>query len=358
MKNKLSILIFIILLSYNDALISQEDSFVRGLCTEAPSKEDVPKFVELIDTKLSTNGLNTLVLRIDYSYEFKKRPELRGNNPLSEADIKKIVSVCKKHNIKLIPQINMLGHQSWEINLGKLLEVYPQFDETPSIQLPKEYKWPNADGLYCKSYCTKHPDVHNVVFDLIDEITEVFESEDFHAGMDEVFYIAHEDCKRCFGEDPSILFANEITKLRNHLNETNKRLWIWGDRLIDGKTTGIGLWEGSYNNTHRAIDFIPKDVVINDWHYEQAHYTPMLFAYKGFDVIACPWNKPDVAVNQVEMMRHLKQNSPSEMKSKFRGIMHTYWGSTKTLIRELNRTNNETDDYAVATFERLCQLWK
>jgi len=42
----------------------------------------------------------------------------------------------------LIPQINLLGHQSWESQIGKLLEVYPQFDETPSILLPTEYKWP------------------------------------------------------------------------------------------------------------------------------------------------------------------------------------------------------------------------
>lgn len=36
---------------------------------------------------------------------------------------------------------------------------------------------------------------------------------------------------------------------------------IWGDRLIDGKTTGIGAWEASMNNTYRAIDLIPKDVL-------------------------------------------------------------------------------------------------
>lgn len=44
-----------------------------------------------------------------------------------------MVDVCKKHNIRLIPQINMLGHQSWASKTGKLLAVYPQFDETPGV---------------------------------------------------------------------------------------------------------------------------------------------------------------------------------------------------------------------------------
>jgi hypothetical protein len=64
-------------------------------------------------------------------------------------------------------------------------------------------------------------------------------------------------------------------------------MWIWGDRLLDGKTTGMGEWEGSYN-TYRAIDMIPKDVVICDWHYNRADKTSVYFAMKGLRVITCP----------------------------------------------------------------------
>ena len=253
--------------------------------------------------------------------------------------------------------MNLLGHQSWASEIGKLLEVYPQFDETPSIKLPAEYKWPNPDGLYCKSYCPQHPDVHAVVFDLVDEIIEVFESDAFHAGMDEVFYIAHDDCERCKGGDPAVLFAGEVAKIRNHLAQNDKKLWIWGDRLIDGKTTGIGLWEGSYNNTHRAIDLIPKDVVINDWHYEKAHATPVLFASKGFDVIACPWRTPEVATNQVKMIDMLKNNASAEMKPRYKGIMHTFWSGARTFIDGMNDVEKAKDDPSVKTFKELVKVW-
>jgi hypothetical protein len=130
------------------------------------------EFVSFIDTVLAPSGVNTLILRIDYNYRYKSHPELVGENALRKRDVGKLVEVCKEHNIRLIPQINLLGHQSWATKVGKLLEVYPELDETPGIKLPKEYKWPNADGLYCKSYCPLHPDVHKIVFDLVDEITE------------------------------------------------------------------------------------------------------------------------------------------------------------------------------------------
>ena len=94
-------------------------------------------------------------------------------------------------------------------------------------------------------------------------------------------------------------------------------MWIWGDRLIDGKTTGIGMWEGSYNNTHRAIDLISKDVVICDWHYERPDKTAVYFAMKGFRVITCPWRKPDVAVQQLRDMVAFRQHATQAMQVGF-----------------------------------------
>ena len=111
--------------------------------------------------------------------------------------------------------------------------------------MPEKYEWPNADKLYCKSYCPLHPEVHKVVFDVVDEICDAFETNAFHAGMDEVFYLGEDKCPRCGGRDKAELFANEIRLIRDHLAQKNRRFWIWGDRLIDGKTTGLGMWEAS-----------------------------------------------------------------------------------------------------------------
>ncbi|HUM65749.1 MAG TPA: family 20 glycosylhydrolase, partial [Chitinophagaceae bacterium] len=238
---KLPLLLLLIVVSLTKTSTAQNvlDSLVptRGLAIAAPPAYYVDSFNLFIEKELAPRHINTLILRVDFNYQFVSHPELRDSSALSKDQVKKIVSVCKKNNIRIIPQINLLGHQSWHTRTHNLLRVYPEFDENPEVKMPETYKWPNADSLYCKSYCPLHPGVHKVVFALVDEIVDAFEADAFHAGMDEVFYIGNPKCPRCGGKDKAALFAGEVTRIRDHLARSGKELWIWGDRLIDGYTT-------------------------------------------------------------------------------------------------------------------------
>ena len=371
---KLSIIFFVLFsfLMTNPLAFSQQSPEkvfqVKGFSCTSPRHREVDRFVKFIDEELAPRGVNTLILFVcdkDYNYQFESYPQLGDTSALSKVDVKKMVAVCKKNNIRIIPQINLLGHQSWREKPNKLLEKFPQFDETPYIKLPEKYVWPNSDELYCKSYCPLHPDLHKVIFALIDEICDVFESDVFHAGLDEVFYLGDEKCPRCSGVDKAELFAGEVTAIRNHLAEKNRELWIWGDRLIDGKSTGIGLWEASYNYTWRAIDMIPKDVVICDWHYERADHTPVYFAMKGFRVITCTGRKPETSVQQAEDMARFRKNTTKEMKPRYYGMMQTVWSFTDQFIdafygkQPVNATGrgNPSDGFK-ALFKRMDELEK
>ncbi|MDR2038261.1 MAG: family 20 glycosylhydrolase [Bacteroidales bacterium] len=306
---------------------------VRGLAIAAPSPSGLELFLKFIETELAPAQFNLLILRVDFNYAYETHPELRDPVTLSKADVKRIVNICSKYNIQIAPQVNLLGHQSWAGQIGNLLKVYPEFDETPHVKMPEKYEWPNPDGLYCKSYCPLHPDVHKIVFELVDELLDAFETNLFHAGMDEVFYIGDDKCPRCSGRDKAELFAGEVTRIHQHLQQRNGRLYIWGDRLIDGKTTGIGMWEGSMNQTHRAIDMIPKDVFICDWHYERADLTPVYFAMKGFDVATCPWRKPQLATVQLNDMLRFRQQSVKETARHFRGMIQTVWSGADSFLK-------------------------
>ena len=317
-----------------DASNSRIDSLlpVRGFCIAAPQTGNIDKFTKFIREELAQRKVNTLILRIDFNYKYKSHPELSDSVALSETDVKKLVKACRENSIRIIPQVNLLGHQSWAGNIGNLLRIYPEFDETPLVKMPVKYVWPNPDGLYCKSYCPLHPLVHDIVFEIVDEICDVFETDAFHAGMDEVFYIGEEECPRCSGRDPAELFAGEVRRIHDHLALKRRRLWIWGDRLIDGKTTGLGEWEASFNNTYRAVDMIPKDVIICDWHYERPDQTPVYFAMKGFSVVTCPWRMPEVAKLQVSDMVRFRNNSTQEMKERFLGLVQTVWSEAEQFL--------------------------
>lgn len=298
---------------------------IKGFCIGSPSQKGVDRFIKFINEELAPRGVNTLILLIDYAYQFKTYPQLADSGALSNADVKKIVAACRKNKIRIIPQINLLGHQSWANHPNKLLQEFPQFDETPYVKMPVNYKWPNAEGLYCKSYCPLHPDLHKVLFAVIDELCDAYETDAFHAGMDEIFYLGSDSCPRCSGIDKATLYADEVSRIKNHLALKNRELWIWGDRMIDGKTTGIGVWEASYNFTWRAIDMVPKDVVICDWHYERPDLTAAYFAMKGFRVVTCPWRTPQTAVLQTEDMARFWKYATPEMKPRYYGMVQTTW---------------------------------
>lgn len=319
---------------------------VRGFCIAAPAPSDVDPFIKFINDELGPRKINTLILRVDFNYQYESHPELRDSIALTRDDVKKLIRAARENGIQIIPQINLLGHQSWAEKTTALLRVYPQFDETPHVKMPEKYVWPNPDGLYCKSYCPLHPDVHKIVFALIDEICDAFEAQAFHAGMDEVFYIGDDKCPRCAGHDKAKLFADEITRVRNHLRQRDRTLWIWGDRLIDGRSTGLGMWEASMNNTHRAVDMMPKDVMICDWHYERADKTAVYFAMKGFNVVTCPWRNPEVAAIQLADMHSFRKTSAPEMRDRFQGIVQTVWSDAQTFLDGFysNASDPETGD--------------
>ena len=351
--------IFLILLfpflMFNTAF-SKEKLPIRGFCISAPLSTDLDAFIGFIASELAPRNVNTLILRVDYNYQFESHPELRDESALSKAEVKRLVEVCRLNKIRLVPQINLLGHQSWASKTNNLLRVYPEFDETPQVKMPDKYKWPNDDGLYCKSYCPLHPEVHKVVFELVDEICDTFESDAFHAGMDEVFYIGNDKCPRCAGKDKAELFGNEVNLIRDHLALEKRQLWIWGDRLIDGKTTGMGMWEASENNTHRAVDLINKDVVICDWHYERPDQTAVYFAAKGFNVLTCPWRMSEIAIKQTQDMFRFRASSAPEMKERFQGMMQTVWSGAGQFLDEFygrRKDGKEGDNTASNCFKAM-----
>lgn len=101
---------FLLIASILSSLASSAEIETRGFFISAPKSESIPRFTAFIENELAPRGVNTLILRVDYGFQFKSHPELISNNALSLPEVKKLVATCKKHDIQLIPQINLLGH--------------------------------------------------------------------------------------------------------------------------------------------------------------------------------------------------------------------------------------------------------
>ena len=330
---------------------------VRGLHLSGPAKREVPALLQFIGETLPKEGINTLILEINYGFNYQSRPELSNPSGLGKEEVQQIAKACREKHVELIPQINCLGHQSWDQRTDRLLEKHPEFDETPG-------KYPQNKGIYCRSYCPLHPQVHAVVFDLMDELAKACDAKSFHIGMDEVFILADPDCPRCKGKAAAELFADEVKTLHDHLQQIGCRMWMWGDRFLDGKATRIGEWEASQNGTEAAIDLVSKDIVICDWHYERAHETAQTFAKKGFGVVECPWRKPAVALGQLAQVRALRADPDKAVAERALGMVHTTWcGFTPFLKAYQAQTAGEPPSKNAAgetaqCFRELCQAMR
>ena len=242
---------------------------------------------------LAARGVNVLVLEVDYAFEFSSHPELRiAEKVMTRAGARRFVAACRKRGIRVIPQFQSFGHQSWARDTWPLLTKYPELDLTPGA-------FPQNEGIYCREWDPMNPRVYQIVYALVDEIVDAFDADAVHVGMDEVFLIGHDASPSTKGKDTAEVFAKAVNDLYAHVvKKRGLRMIMWGDRLIDAERYDYGEWEASKNNTWPAIYMIPKDIVIADWHYEPRDSYPSLplFLDKGFRVLPTSWK--DVAASR------------------------------------------------------------
>jgi hypothetical protein len=317
-------------LAREPAATASKDSVWRGVHLISPGRAGIPDLKKGIDQGFKPLGVNVVVLEVNYGFKFKSHPELSEQTGLSREDARDLATFCRDRGIRLIPQLNCLGHQSWAKNTAPLLKTYPQFDETPKVPADNQ-------GIYCRSWCPLNPDVNSVVFALIDEMVDAFDSDAFHVGMDEVFLMASDQCPRCRGKKPAELFAKAVNDLHAHIVKDRKlTMLMWGDRLLDDKTMGSGKWESSKNGTAPAIDKIPTDIILCDWHYELRDHYPSVayFQQKGFRVWPSSWNNPEAALALLEEGRRVN-------KGLVMGHLGTTWLSATAFCKALLEPGGE-----------------
>jgi hypothetical protein len=253
---------------------------------------------------LAARGVNVLILEVDYHFAFRSHPELAAApEAITRAGARRLVGACRRAGLTLIPQFQCVGHQSWAQTTFPLLTRYPELDLTPGA-------FPNNEGLYCREWDVTNPRVNTIVFALLDEILDAFDAPALHVGLDEVFLLGHERSPATRGQDPAALFARAVNELHAHVvGQRGRTLLMWADRLIDGTRYRYGEWEASLNGTAGALERIPTDIILCDWHYEPRVSYPSLalFVERGFRVLPASWKDPGASrllIDASQSLRH------------------------------------------------------
>lgn len=180
---------------------------------------------------------------------------------------------------------------------------------------------------YARSLCLTHPLLPSVLFDLIDEMMDVFEADGMHIGCDEGKAIGK--CPRCRDTEPHILFADYINMIHDHLAKRGAQTMIWSDRLLNYWNSGYNDdYESSANGIDKAIDLVPKDLLCCDWHYGKcdAYRSVDIFADHGLRVMVCPWKNSRNAKNFLDY-------AVAHDRGHIEGYLQTTWCSSGELAR-------------------------
>ncbi|MBI5237010.1 MAG: hypothetical protein HY887_01115 [Deltaproteobacteria bacterium] len=169
---------------------------------------------------------------------------------------------------------------------------------------------------------------YRFLFSLYEEVLKAYEPATMLIAHDEIQGLSAYAAES--GKTTSEILAMDIRRTRDWLNKRNVRTAMWGDMLLDH-----GRWEaevGAANSqnpffgsgaTHQAVEQIPKDVFILDWHYDEkkSYGSIEYFRRNGFQVAGASWYDPKAARSMAESVRYFGGQ----------GIISTDWGFWGTM---------------------------
>ena len=198
------------------------------------------------------------------TYKWKKNSIHSDNGDgsfISKADCRKILAACRERGIEIIPECPTLSHCDY------LLMAHPEIRE-------------REGDLHPDTYCTKHPDTYGLVFDVLDEVVEVFEPKYINIGHDELYSIAV--CDRCKEETPWELFVYDVKQISEHLAKRGVQTMMWGDKLLNATVAGKPNAGAEYTVTclgeevtipaiYPCAEHMPKGITYIHWWWSHGH---------------------------------------------------------------------------------------
>lgn len=230
------------LLEIEDRPLYRYRGYMLDVCRHFLPVEDVLK---VIDT-LSLQKINTFHWHLteDQGWRIRidKYPELtaagaRRDSTIgdgkwhggyySKADIKKVVDYCKSKFITVIPEIDLPGHSmaaaaayNYLTCTGKPIQVATTFGIKPDI------------------FCAGKESTYKFLFDVLDEVIEMFPGEYIHLGGDEAPKVRWAECPECQKAIKENNLVNEeqlqgyfLNRLTEYLKKKDKKVICWNESI-------------------------------------------------------------------------------------------------------------------------------
>lgn len=275
-------------------LFDYPDKTVRGYRVYTPGVGSFDAFRAVVDT-LVYYKYNAIMIEVGGAMEYKRHPEINahwvefckevhkspyeshriqfethptwkknsihadngGGSFISQEQMRQLIAYCRERELDVIPEVPTLSHCDY------IVMAHPEIRE-------------REEDTYPDTYCPSHPDTYPLVFDILDEIIDVFRPAYMNIGHDECYTLAK--CPRCRDKDPVDLYVGDIVRINDYLRERNVKTIMWSEKFIDNVMLldTDGLYHGYGGIGDPLMDVpkcigcvgkVPRDVTLLHWYW-------------------------------------------------------------------------------------------
>ena len=253
------------------------------------------------------NGYPGKAMKIQNQYPWRKNSihtDNGGGRVLGREQVAAIIRYCRERELEIVPEVPCLSHCDY------ILAAHPEFAER------REDPYPDTACPSNEAYC-------KLLFDILDEVAEVFRPRRIHIGHDEYYSIGL--CPACRGKSAPRIYADDVARTAAHLRSLGVTACIWGEKLLDSRflsgapcggaeiPPGEGL-EG-VPAVWPAVDLIPKDVEIFHWYWSIDRKLDEVFDARGFKYLFGNFGPAELPAWRERSARR-----------NFRGVCVSNWG--------------------------------
>ena len=263
----------------------------RGYRVYLPARAGFEGFYRMVDF-LATYKFNAIILEIGGAMEYHRHPEINRawdefcrdvrrfsgrtkeiqfktyqwpknsihcdnaeGDILTHEECRTLAAYCRSRGLDVIPECPSLSHTDF------LVLAHPELRE-------------REEDLHPDTYCPRHPDVYTYVFDILEEVIEVFEPRAINIGHDETYSIGI--CPRCKGTPAYELYAEDVKKIHAFLTERGIHVYMWGEKLLNAHWKGhliggAGHGKGTWHvpSLWPSRDLLPREnITYLHWYWQ------------------------------------------------------------------------------------------
>lgn len=340
-------------LTENLFLFDYPDKDIRGYRVYTPGRAYIPTFKAMVD-KLLYYKYNLIIIEVGGAMEYKRHPEINekwvefcdevsvspdvstriqshtypwrkdsihfdnGNGGfITQEEMRELVAYCRERELTVIPEVPSLSHSDY------IIRAFPELNE-------------RVEDAYPDSYCPSNPKTYEVLFDIIDEVVDVFDPEYLNIGHDE--YYTSAKCELCKHKNPVDIYVEDVTKIHDYLATKNIKAFMWADkffgnmRLVNSKGQlapcgGAAEPDKDVPALYECRGRIPTDITLLHWYWDlSSAEEEMLIHNLGYKMLLSNFSA-------------LKRKNYRELAHLYNGGFASNWGSSEEKYMQRNLQN-------------------